>query len=446
MKPLPTLAGLLLAALALDGLATWTLIAAPLPARVGALAWLLTVAGLGWLLWRALAASATLARGPRLGAWGLALLMLASLGASAWSYAPALLRLLGPAPRGLQMESLEGGRVLRLSGPLVPGDAARAEPLLAAAQRVEIDSSGGSPGDALALARQIAERPRTLLLRGPCTRDCALLFLASPQRLALPGAYLGLQRLPAPSLNPLWQRWLDARLAPAYAPLSELKRQRLRLTPPPALSLLEGLDLESVLSRPANPLLLMLPPAPASAGDQLLALQTHGVWPALEQRFPGSQAVLAEALAALPDDAARQQLAWTALRRQRAALLAEAAPALRLQLMELLAAQLQALSSDADCRALGAGAAGVHDRLPPALQAREAEWLRDAARDAQRDAPELKAIEREMLFIVLGGSRLRAIDRLRAGELGCAESRSLIDALLALPPAQRRLAAKRLTV
>lgn len=440
MNRLLPLAGLLLAALLMDGLATWTLVAAPGAARAGVAVWLLLALG---LLGGAALLLQRLWRDQRWPGLLLAGSLLLSLGACAWRYAPEAWRLVAQDGKGIGVEALDGGRVLRLSGPLAAGDAARLAPLVQAARRVELSSSGGSPGDALALAAQLAESPRPLLLRGPCTRDCALLFLASPQRLALPGSYLGLQQLHAPSWNPVWQRWLDARVAPAYVPLTDLQRQRLRLSRAPHLSLLEGADLERLLSRPANPLALLLPSAPASADEMLIALQTHAVWPVLEQRYPGLLPALAEGLAAAPDDDARQQLAWAALRRQADSLAAEATPAVRLQALELAAEQLRALSDDADCRALGAGESAVRAKLPAALQAREAEWMRDSARDLQRDAPQLKPLEREMLSIVLGRTRLLAIDRLRSGRLGCAESRAVFDALLALPPAQRRLAAKR---
>lgn len=434
-------AGLLLAALSLDGLATWTLLASPWPARLGALLWALaSLALLGATVQLAL----SLPRGRRaLGAVA-ALLLCASVLSTGWRHAPDAWALIAHTRAGLQVEVLEGGRVLRLSGPLGAGDASRLIPQLGPVQRVEISSSGGSPGDALALADALRERPRTVLLRGPCARDCALLFLASAQRLALPDAYLGLQHLRSPSWNPLWQRWLDGRLAPAYAPLSPLQQQRLRLTPAPSLSLLQGADLESVLTRPDNPLALVLPPQPAAPGDYLLALQTHAVWPSLEARFPGSLETLGAELAAQPDDAARQQLAWMALRGRAVQLAAEAVASLRLQALELLAEQMKALGDDdAACRALGRNDAVSRERLPRALQLREAEWFRDTARDVQRDVPQLKSVELEMLSIVIGRSRLQGIDALRSGELGCAASRSLLDTLLALPPAQRRLAAKR---
>lgn len=294
-----------------------------------------------------------------------------------------------------------------------------------------------------------AASPAPLLLVGECARECLLWFLNAPERWALPNASLQLQRLDLAGWNPLLRSALRSALRPAL-PLPPLLAQRQQLTPAPRLSRLDADALRPLLSAPPSPLLLRLPPAappaPARPADAwAVALQSHAVWPALAARFPGAAQALAAELAQAPDDAARQQRAGQALQALAQRLRREADASLRLQALALLDQQLQALAADADCRLLAAGSdAAVHGRLPAALQQRQIEWLREAAADPARDLAPLRGGERQMLGIALGAGRLAQLERLRAGQLDCAPARALLQQLQALPPAQRRAAAKHL--
>lgn len=431
---------LLIAAQGVDGLATASLGLMPGAARAAAIAWLLLLPlwGLaaGYWAFQGWSRSAPRERGGRLLVFGL---LLAGLWVSQRELQPW--SLLHPGS-GLQIESLEDGRVLRLQGPMAGGDGARLQPLLAAVRRIELASSGGAPSEALGLAAVLRARPElSLLLRGDCERDCVLVFLAAPSRVALHGAALGLQRLAAPSWNPLWQRWLDARLAPLLEALPPVLQQRRRYTPSPRLSRVEGVELQALLGRPSNALALLIPAAPASHSDWRLALDTHPVWPLLEQRQPGRLESLASALQAA-DPARAEGLAREALDLQAQRLRAGASALLQVQALELLDAQLQALTEDAACSRLPAQV--PREQLPAALVMRELEWLRDAAHERLAEpARALKPLEQEVLRIALGAARSRQLERLLAGQQDCAGARQIVADLLALAPAQRRLAAKR---
>jgi hypothetical protein len=461
-------AALLLLSLALDAWASLSLLrpATPLAAGAWLLAWPLLLVGLGLWLGRGWRGASVALRTAMLvlAAWLLASAQLAVLPqvARVW-------QLLQPdkVSERLQASLADNGRTLQLRGPVAPGDAARLRALLAQqAQLVRVDLAvaGGAPVESLQLAEAVRARGLATRLSGPCQRDCALLFLAGAQRQSLPGGQLQLQRLAPASLNPLWRAWLRREQARLYraAGLTPVWVDVLRLSAPQRLTELSPAALRSagLLTQAPFALDIELPPrAGAVVQEYQQALQAHPIWPLLEQRQPGTLAEVAERMHAAHqagDATAPDRAAWQAadavLQPRLAQLLQEAGGPLWQRYLLLLSEQLAALQRPEECRALLAGDMGVRRALPAALAHREAEWIAEAAETpaSSPDQARLSVLEQEVLRRALGPEAAQALPRLwtpggpvqRA--LDCRPASALTQLLLALPPAQRQLAARRL--
>ena len=452
---------LVLGALGVDGLACWGLLqGGAAPAALWLLVQALLVVGSWAWLWR------QLQEGPvvRLQT-GLALLLALGLSANAvWGgyMKTALSQIRPPAENpALRVELQDQGRTLRLQGPLQSGDAVRllarlrAEPALV---RLDLALAGGSFGDARQLAAAVAERGLQTRLVGRCERDCTLIFLAGRQRQVLPQGLLALQRLEAPSLNPIWVQGLRMAQRRIYlaAGLPDTLVTKLLLSPAPYLrdTAAPELQLKQVIGQRRFALDVELPPEPgASASEYQQALSSNSHWLALDRRFPGVMQLAAGRMLSAraqgaPEEAAHQAAHALALAGIQQ-MLAKLGPELRLQYLQMLDAQLAALTADSDCQALLAGDSAVRRRLPPELSLREAEWIENAALEPVPDAAarRFSALEGEVLRRSVGLTRMHELARLWGPDAGarpgCASARRSLAQLQGLPGPQRLLALRR---
>ncbi len=454
---------LIVLGLSVDGLACWGLLRG---GAVPALLWMLLQALLllgawGWLL-------VQLRKQPLAG-WqtGSALLLALAFSANAfWGassfFSTALSQLHTPAQSPLlRIEQLDNGRTLRLQGPLQSGDAARllarmrAEPALL---RLDLALQGGATPEARQLAAFVAQRGLQTRLVGRCERDCALVFLAGSKRQVLPQGLLALQRLDAPSLNPIWVHGLRLAQRQLYleAGLPATLVTKLLLSPAPYLrdTAARELQLTGVIGQTRFPLDVDLPPEPgASSSEYQQALSSNSYWLTLERRFPGLGALAAERMLAARAQGAPEEAALQAAQALAVAgmqqMLAKLGPELRLMYLQLLDAQLAALQEDSDCQALLAGDAAVRRRLPLELNQREADWIDTAALEpvAEQALRRFSSLEAEVLRRAVGLSRLQDLARLWGPDAGsrpgCASARRSLGQLLALPGPQRNLALRR---
>ena len=456
----------------LDGLSSWSLLHAG-PVRAAGIGWLigmpvLLLAACGWALvvWRQADAGWT-ERGTvvALLLWLLASTTLAAVpfAGTAWAMAQA-------SSPGLQMERADGGRTLPLSGSLGPADIAPFRQQLQQAGLVRVDvvrlpAGSAALGPAIALAGSVRQQGLDTRLQGPCEGPCALLFLAGQRRHALPESQLALQGLAAPSLNPLWRRWLQQQQLAIYsaAGLPAPLLNKLPLMTAPALWRPDRHELASagVLTAPGYALDVDLPPAAGASVDEYQqALRSHGTWQALERRFPGSLALAAQQMAAArlqpgsegdsAAHAAAQQVAMAALHQ----LLQGGSGEARLLYLALLDEQLSALSQAADCRALLAGDLQVRRQLGAALARREAGWIEDASQETPNEAARRRTqpLELEVLRRAMGERdsallpALWTVGRGGTSMLSCEGARELLRRVLQLAGPERRLAARRIFV
>lgn len=399
----------------------------------------------------------------RAGAVLLAVAALALVGVQAgprvW---PWLQQLVGrdPAGEGTVQVSADGRR-LQLRGPLSWGLARKVQAAMAAAPQlrlVTLESSGGRLDEALRIAALVRHRNLPTRAIGACDGLCPLVFLAGSQRQLLPGARLGLQRQAAGDFNPPYQAMVNrdfARVLSAYGFAPHLVTKTLA-TPPPALWFPERDELAAsgLISRPTRPLDVDLPaPQGALLADYAEALLASPLWQALEQRFPGAQAMAAQRMfEASPQGAEAVQAAgYEVVAAQMPGLLAQASPETRWLFTEVLQAQMAALAAQdaAWCRDLLRGDAAAHRRLPPALAWREAEWLLLALQEAPRAAATRKpnALELEVIRRTLGQRAplllmqlWRSADALPPEEPDCARGQAMLAELGSLAAPQRRLA------
>ncbi len=437
------------------------------------LAWPLLLALLGFGLlgvWRA-------ARRPRrrspaavAGAWAASALMAALLlGGVAWAavqFGPQLagrLRLpFGSDPLGTAAVTLSAdGRRLQINGPLALGSADAVRRVLAAAPQLRL-ATLDAPGGRLPEASQIADalRARQLPTRvvGACGGVCALVFLAGPQRLVLPGASLALHRLSAGAFNPPYQTVLNRALGRQLAQAGlDAHLVNKVLASPPARPWTPDADERAaarLVTVPSRPLDVELPaPQGATVADYAEALSASALWQALERRFPGVQALAAQRMgAASPQGAeAVQVAAQEVVAALMPGLLAQASPETRWLFTEVLQAQIAALLAlDPElCRGLLLGDVAAQRRLPPPLAWREAQWLLTALNEPPRATPVRRpnALELEVIRRTLG---LRAPQRLAElwrppvapapPEPSCERGLAMLNELATLAAPQRRLA------
>lgn len=98
------------------------------------------------------------------------------------------------------------GQTLRLEGYIDEEMAACASAMLTPeVTRVVVNSPGGLTRPGRAIARRIAESPRTLVVDGWCTSSCGNYFVPAAARLqATPGSYIGLHGTPDPGSDKLF--------------------------------------------------------------------------------------------------------------------------------------------------------------------------------------------------------------------------------------------------
>ncbi len=354
------------------------------------------------------------------------------------------------------------GRRLRLMGPVGQGDAARVLRLLQDAPQaglVELQSPGGRIGEALRIAEAVRSRAAQTRAVGPCDNACVLIFLAGSGRQVMPGARLGLHRLPVPTFNPVFRSyarsaqvalWRQAGLPEAFILNA--------LSSPPSVAWRPNSDelvAAGLIGVPDQPLDIPLPaPDGAQLSDYADALASNPVWQAIEARYPGTIERAAQRMhgareSQVADDATQVE-GQRVMQALVPDLLHHAGPEIRLQFVTLLADQLGALgTATADrCHGLLAGDAAVTRGMPATLARRESAWLIDAAAEPGRGAApgRRSGLELEVMRRALG-------DRAPALLLGlgrparvegrgprCELATALIKEVLQLPAAERRLA------
>ncbi len=451
--------GLLLLAVAADGLAASALLR-PTGAQAAALAWCVV---LPLLL---LASALLLIRSARqAGGGGLRrtavialppLLLLLLLGGSL-QQAGHIARQAMAQGAGLQAETVDAGRTLRLQGSILPGDVGRlAGPLSAPGlQRVELDSDGGSWAEARRLAAVVGERGLATRVSARCDAACTLVFRAGSPRHLLAGVELGFARLPLPSWQPWWRAWVRAEQDALHAALGDDFVRRLALALPGGWRPMRSdLQAAGVLERPDFGLDVGLPALPgALLVEYRAALLSEPAWPALDRRFPGLIDEVASLMheqraSGVPDTMAAQFAQQLVLARQTQLLAALSGESRQLYLSWLLDA-LDALQQEpALCSALLAGDVQARRRLPKALAARELQWLEDAAQEAAQPRKPMNGLEREVIRRTLGATASGQLPRLwTAGSelapLDCDSARRLARQVHELPGPQRRLMLRR---
>jgi hypothetical protein len=451
------LAALLLGSFFLEGVAVASLLHGTrfLPA-LWCLGWVVLCAVAPWWLWRHWQAGGVRVRCACavLMAW-----LVASAVAAATLSRPVLLQLQGSSSQGaLQTSVQDAGRTLQLRGGLAPGDAERLkEALSPTVLRLDLALGGGSLAEAQEVAQLVRQQGLATRAAGECDGACVLVFLAGAERYLLPAGRLGLQGLSAPVLNPLWQHgfryWLGKRYAEAGLPTKLV--QRLVQAPAPRHWVAERFDLrsEGVLSGTPFALDIALPPLPGAVPSEYQdALLAHDTWQALSRRYPQELASLPALLAEVhvaegPEvlQSGLRDLAMRLLLQQ----LSTASIELRLVYLNLLAEQLAALQSDAQCQALLTPLADVRLMQGLALGLREAQWMQDASLEALAAPKPLRPIELEVLRRSLGSNAWQLLPRLWApggqtSPLGCDAARDLIGQVQALSAAPRKLALRRL--
>ncbi|HEV6966496.1 hypothetical protein [Roseateles sp.] len=362
------------------------------------------------------------------------------------------------------------GRSLRLDGVIGMGDAARLQAVLAGEaarglKRVELTSPGGRVHEAEKMAAALKQRGYESRAVGTCASACTLVFLGGHPRQLTPGARLGFHRASTGTYNPVFEELANQQLAVTYRDLGlpdSMIDTTLR-TPSRSMWFAPREELLSHALIAPLPQTLAIPlPAPGAAvADFDDALRIHPVWSALEQRKGGTIAAVAQRMWEAHKAGAAEEEVQTAalapLARQMPELINGTDAVLRRRYVQLVAEQLKALRSPAHasarptCRDLLDGRLNARQQLPVALQARESEWLIDAATGAPpRWLPRPPtAIEVEVLDRSVGPSALGMLARLwadapdaapGAAGAGCDPVIALLDRLPAQPPARRELA------
>lgn len=469
----PWLLGLVL----IDTLSTWIAVRGG-HLTLAAWAWLLLVllwpVWMAWALggtWRALrrqhvGANTTNAAVARRARWasmgGVLVLAVLTVLAAGTAQAPRLLDRLelafGGDPLGRLDAKLSPDRQrLHLRGPIGNGDAAQVRRLTAGVdgiELVELQSPGGRWHEAEAIADLARARGWTVRVVGRCANACLALLAGGRSRQVLPPARLALQLRESaaflPGFDTLAAWWQQRALARAGLSPQALYKASATLEPLWWLVDTDELVPGGFISQHPLALDVDLPAradAPAAQYAEMLAVNT--AWHALGQRQPGL----------LEDAAARMQAArrhglppevvqMAAQQRvdQLAAVLArEAGSERQLERLTLLDEQLAAATAigEAACRALREGDTAVRRVLPPALATKEAAWLQRTALEPRlQEARPLGPLEREMLRRALGGPAQQRLGSLwrGGGGMDCAGARTLIAAVLALQPAELRLA------
>lgn len=377
----------------------------------------------------------------------------------------------GIDPLGQASFSLSAdGRSLRMDGVIGMGDGERLRALLASdaakgLKRVELASPGGRVREAEHMAAALKRHGHASRAVGTCASACTLVFLAGSPRQLAPDAQLGFHRASTGTYNPVFDELANQQLAQTYRELGLPQPMIDKTLDTPARSMwfVPRAELQAHALIAPSPQTLAVPLPPAGPGSSLAdlddALRLHPVWEALEQRHAGTIATVAQRMWAVrgqgASDADVQAAALPTLAALMPGLIGGSDAVLRRRYVQLVADQLRALrlppegSARPACRALLAGQLRAREQLPQALQAREAQWVQDAALAAPpRWLPRPPtALEIEVLDRTTGRAALGMLSRLWADApegagagSACEPVLALLDRLPAQSPARRELA------
>lgn len=362
------------------------------------------------------------------------------------------------------------GRSVKMEGVIGMGDGERLRTLLASEaargiKRVELSSPGGRVREAERMASALKKHGHGVRAVGTCASACTLVFLGGSPRHLSPEGQLGFHRASTGTYNPVFEEIANQHLAKSYRELGlpEAMIDKTLDTPSRSMWFVPRKELaaHALIAPSPQTLAVPLPPAGATVtrADIDDALRLHPVWEALERRTLGTIDAVTQAMwtaqsagAAEPDV---QAAALRPLARQMPELLGGTDPILRRRYVTLVADQLKALRTPAQpggrpaCRDLLEGRLSARRQLPVELQAREAQWLLDAAVSAPpRWLPKPpSAIEVEVVSRTVGSASLGMLSRLWAdapeggdGGTACEPVIAMLDRFAAQTPARRDLA------
>lgn len=362
------------------------------------------------------------------------------------------------------------GRSLRLDGVIGMGDGERLQALLASdaakgLKRVELSSPGGRVREAERMATALKAHRQEARAVGTCASACTLVFLAGEPRHLAPEAQLGFHRASTGTYNPVFEELANQQLAKTYRELGLPQPLIDKTLATPSRSMWfaprEELQAYSLIAPSPRTLAIALPAVDAPLADYDDALRLHPVWEALERRTAGTVDTVAKRMwaartAGAADDVV-QATALAPLAGQMPTLINGADGMLRRRYVQIVSDQLKALRAPAKagarpaCRDLLDGRLSARQQLPQELQAREAQWLLDAANGTPpRWAPKPpSAIEMEVLDRSVGSAAMGMLSRLwvdapeattAAAGAPCEPIIAMLERLPAQPPARRELA------
>ena len=377
----------------------------------------------------------------------------------------------GIDPLGQARFSLSAdGRSLRVDGVIGMGDGQRLRALLASEparglKRVELASPGGRVREAEHMAAAMKQHGHAARAVGTCASACTLVFLAGNPRQLAPEGQLGFHRASTGTYNPVFDELANQQLAKTYRELGlpQSMIDKTLDTPSRSMWFVPRTELQAHALIAPSPQTLAVPLPPAGPGSTRAdlddALQLHPVWEALERHTPGTRDAVAQrmwaARTAGASDEDIQAAALPALAGLMPGLINGSDKAMRQRYVQLVEEQLRALRQPAQagarpaCRDLLDGRLAARQLLPLELQAREAQWVQDAARAAPpRWLPRPPtALEIEVLDRTSGRAALGLLSRLwvdapaaTAAGGNCEPVLALLDRVQAQAPARRELA------
>ena len=362
------------------------------------------------------------------------------------------------------------GRSLMLSGVIGMGDGERLKALLESEaarglKRVELASPGGRVREAERMAAAVKAHRQEARAVGTCASACTLVFLAGNPRHLAPEGQLGFHRASTGTYNPVFEELANQQLAKTYRELG-LPQPLIEKTLNTSsrgmwFAPREELQAYSLIAPSPRTLAIPLPAASAPLADYDDALRLHPVWGALERRNAGIVDAVARRMhaarhAGAPDEDV-QAAALAPLAAQMPGLINGTDGVLRRRYVQIVADQLKALRTSAQpgtrpgCRDLLDGRLAARQDLPVELQAREAQWVHDAATGTppRGSARAPSAIELEVLDRSVGSSAHGMLSRLwldapQAAPAGagatCEPVIAMLERLPGQSPARRELA------
>lgn len=366
------------------------------------------------------------------------------------------------------------GRSMRLDGVIGMGDGERMRQLLASEaakdiKRVELASPGGRVREAERMAAAMKAGGHASRAVGTCASACTLVFLAGQPRHMTGTGELGFHRASTGTYNPVFEELANQQLAKTYTELGLPQPMIDKTLSTPSRSMWfvprEELISYALIAPAPTTLAVPLPSTNATLADIDDALHLHPVWEALDKRVPGTiddiaKRMLAAQQAGASDEEVQATL-MAPLARQMPELLGGTDAVLRHRYVQLASDQIKTLrapaagSAPGACRDLLDGRLGVRQKLPQALQVREAQWVLEAASgsSARRPAKPPSAIEIEVLDRTVGPAAMGMLSRLwadapdaarPASAASCDPVIAMLDRLQGQPPARRDLAERML--